>query len=90
MKPASVAPPDDVGNDASHARARRCRAPPIAGSIEYEGDVDWYRLSARTGQRYHITLDRRGQSGDALGDPLLRVLERDGTELAINDDAAKA
>ena len=29
----------------------------ISGAIEYEGDVDWYRFSARTGNRYRITND---------------------------------
>ena len=35
-----------------HARARRRRAAPSTGNIEYEGDIDWYRFSARTGNRY--------------------------------------
>lgn len=80
----SVLPPDAVGNDAS-TRARIAPGRAVAGELEYEGDVDWYRLDARRGQRYRITLDRvEGEAG--LGDPYLRVLDSDGTELAANDD----
>jgi hypothetical protein len=81
---ASPIPPDDAGNDAS-TRARVTPGRPVNGNIEYEGDVDWYRLAARLGQRYRISLARSGDDG--LGDPLLRVLDRDGAELAVNDDS---
>jgi hypothetical protein len=79
-------PADAVGNDAT-TRARVTPGQTASGSIEAEGDVDWYRLSVRTGQRYHITLDGAGDANDALADPLLRVLDRDGAELAMSDDS---
>ncbi|MGH6951567.1 MAG: PPC domain-containing protein [Vitreimonas sp.] len=82
---AAQAPADDAGNDAS-TRRRASVGRATNGSIEYEGDVDWYRLSARTGQRYTITLTG-GEGEGALGDPLLRVLDREGVELAANDDS---
>lgn len=78
-------PPDDAGNDATtRARVQPGRA--VNGELEYEGDVDSYRLSARAGQRYHITL--RGADGAAtpLPDPLLRIADADGNELMSNDD----
>ncbi len=56
---ATVLPPDAVGNDAS-TRARINAGAPANGSLDYPGDVDWYRFSARTGQMYTITL-----AGDA-------------------------
>jgi hypothetical protein len=77
-------PADDVGNDAA-TRARVATGRTATGELEYEGDVDWYRLSVRTGNRYRIGLEGAGDGG--LNDPLLRVLDRDGNELAINDDA---
>jgi hypothetical protein len=77
-------PPDDAGGDAS-TRARVAVGRTSNGNIEYEGDIDWYRLSARTGNRYNITLAGAGEGG--LGDPVLRVLDRDGNVLAENDDA---
>lgn len=79
----SALPADDAGNDAS-TRARVNPGRAVNGAIEYEGDVDWYRLSARTGQRYRITLTSAGDS--PLGDPFLRVLDSDGNELAMSDD----
>lgn len=81
----SSIPPDAVGNDAS-TRARIYAGRQVNGQLEYEGDTDWYRFSARTGQTYQITLS--GADGaNALGDPLLRVLDRDGNEIATNDDS---
>ena len=77
-------PPDDAGGDAS-TRARVAVGRTSNGNIEYEGDIDWYRLPARTGNRYNITLAGAGEGG--LGDPVLRVLDRDGNVLAENDDA---
>ncbi len=82
---ASPIPPDDVGNDA-RTRGRIVSGRAAAGNIEYEGDVDWYRLSARTGQRYRISL--AGAEGEAgLGDPLLRVRDSEGVELTSSDDS---
>lgn len=77
-------PADDVGNDAS-TRARAAAGRTTSGNIEYEGDVDWFRFSARTGNRYQITLAGAGEGG--LGDPTLRIIDRDGNDLAMNDDA---
>jgi hypothetical protein len=79
------APTDDVGNDAS-TRARIQAGRTVTGNIEYEGDGDFYRLSARTNQRYSITLSNAGGDG-GLADPFLRVVDGEGNELASNDDA---
>jgi len=78
-------PPDSVGNDVN-TRARIAAGRPVSGQLEFEGDADWYRFSARTGQRYRITLEG-AEGGEPLGDPLLRVLDREGNELAMNDDS---
>lgn len=77
-------PADNAAGDAS-TRARAAAGRTTNGNIEYEGDVDWYRFAARTGNRYQVTLSGVGEGG--LGDPILRVLDRDGNELAVNDDA---
>jgi hypothetical protein len=83
---ATVLPPDEVGNDAS-TRARVGAGAPVNGSLDYGGDVDWYRFSARTGQMYTITLAGTQGAANALADPLLRVLDSRGTEIASNDDS---
>ncbi len=80
----AAVPPDDVGNDRS-TRARIRSGQTVTGNIESEGDVDWYRLTARTGQTYHITLATAGEGG--LGDPMLRIIDAQGNELAVNDDS---
>ncbi|MGE0741516.1 MAG: PPC domain-containing protein [Hyphomonadaceae bacterium] len=84
---AAEIPPDDIGNDAS-TRGRINVGRPVTGNIEYEGDFDWYRFNGRSDQRYTISLARAGDDG--LGDPILRVLDRDGNELAGNDDSGEA
>jgi hypothetical protein len=81
---AGPVPPDDAGNDAS-TRAQVTAGRAITGSLESEGDVDWYRLRARTNQRYTITLNG-GQDSGQLPDPLLRVIDGEGNEIASNDD----
>ncbi len=80
----AAVPPDAAGNDAT-TRARLVPGTPITGNIESQGDSDWYRLSARRGQRYHITLSSAEQDG--VNDTLLRVVDRNGAELASNDDS---
>lgn len=77
-------PPDNAGNDAS-TRGRIRSGQTVNGNIEYEGDVDWYRLSARTGQTYRIALAGAGEGG--LSDSYLRVVDAQGNELAANDDS---
>ena len=77
-------PADDARADNS-TRARAAVGRTSTGNIEYEGDVDWYRFAARTGNRYTVTLAGAGDNG--LGDPVLRVVDRDGNELAANDDS---
>lgn len=82
---AEAVPADDAGGDAS-TRARASAGRTTNGNLEYEGDVDWYRFAARSGNRYQITL--AGVGGDSgLGDPVLRILDADGNELAMSDDS---
>ena len=52
-------PPDDAGGGRHHARPLHAAGRTTNGNIEYEGDIDWYRFAARTGNRYRITLERR-------------------------------
>jgi hypothetical protein len=81
----SVAPPDDAGNDASSG-ASVAPGQAVNGELESQGDADWYRLNARQGQIYHISLAGNTDSSAPLPDPLLRIVSADGEELAINDD----
>ncbi len=83
---ATTLPADAVGNDAT-TQARISAGAPVNGSLDYPGDVDWYRFSARTGQMYAITLAGAQGAAHALADPLLRVLDAHGAEIAQNDDS---
>ncbi len=75
----------DIGNDAS-TRARLAPGRDVAGVLEQEGDVDWYRLAVRSGQRYRIALNG-GDGEGQLSDPMLRLLDANGGEILTNDDA---
>ena len=82
---ASAVPADDAGNDAQ-TRARVTPGRTLTGTLEYEGDVDWYRLNARAGRSYRITLQTPEGREDGLADPLLQVVDAEGNQLAYNDD----
>lgn len=83
---AAAIPPDDAGDDAS-TRATATTGRDINGAIEYEGDSDWYRLNVRTGQRYRIALNTNAGAETPLGDPYLRLVDSEGTELNASDDS---
>jgi hypothetical protein len=83
---AAAIPPDDAGDDAS-TRATATTGRDINGAIEYEGDSDWYRLSVRPGQRYRIALTTNPNAETPLGDPYLRLVDSEGTELNASDDS---
>lgn len=80
----SVVPPDDFGGDAS-TNARLTPGQDATGVIGDDGDADWFRLTVRSGQIYRIAL--AGDGSDALADPVLSIVDRDGNELAGNDDS---
>lgn len=82
---AAPAPADDYSAD-QRTRGRLAAGRPVSGTLETEGDVDWFRLSVRAGNVYRISLSGAADSENPVGDPLLRVLDRDGEQLAFNDD----
>lgn len=83
---ASAVPPDNAGNDQT-TRARIAPGQTVAGALEYGGDTDWFRLTTRTGQMYHIYLDGAGEGDAKLSDPLLILHSANGEEISRNDDA---
>ncbi|MEP1962403.1 M10 family metallopeptidase C-terminal domain-containing protein, partial [Tateyamaria sp.] len=52
------------------------------GTISSISDEDWVRISLTEGETYSISLD-----GLTLSDPLVRIYDASGRELARNDDA---
>lgn len=59
-----------------------------AGTVNYLGDHDWYRVSLVAGMRYEFRLNATGGTGvPALGDPFLRLRFDNGYILFSDDDA---
>jgi len=54
------------------------------GSLSFDGDVDWVAIDFLADQEYTINLT--GLAPSALGDPLLRILDDQGNEVAFADD----
>jgi hypothetical protein len=80
---------DSVSADAPNSDATQIRIAPSAnvqGVLSPAGDADWYRLRVREGRLYTLALSNLGEGEGALADPLLRVIGRDGEQIAVNDD----
>lgn len=82
---ATTAPPDDFTAD-NRTRGRATVGGTVSGTLEIEGDTDWFRLNVRSGHVYRISLNGSAESDSPLPDPLLRLLDRDGEQLDFNDD----
>lgn len=57
------------------------------GVLEAAGDRDWHRIDLQGGNLYDIALRGLGGRSDALADPLMRIVDRNGNVLLFNDDA---
>ncbi|MBH67104.1 MAG: hypothetical protein CMM58_02005 [Rhodospirillaceae bacterium] len=58
----------------------------VSGELETGGDKDVFSFSGSAGSSYTIDLRGAPSSLGTLSDPLLRVLDADGTSLAQDDD----
>jgi hypothetical protein len=59
----------------------------IEAALDFPNDRDWYRIRLEAGQSYRFTLVSSGEP--ALGDPLIRVYDNSGGELAVDDDGGE-
>lgn len=71
--------PGDLSTDATIAVGDT-----FNGSLDEEGDTDWFRIELDAGETIEIALT--GVGLNELRNPLLRVRDADGTILAENDD----
>lgn len=78
-------PPDNAGGD-RRTRGRISVGDVVHGGLEFAQDRDWFRIRLREGQSYRFTLSGDDSNGEALGDPLLRLIGPDGEEIAMDDD----
>ncbi len=58
----------------------------VSDTLEVSEDQDWFRIELVAGQRYTFGLERSG--ANPLEDPLVRLLDSNGLEIAQNDDGA--
>ncbi|MBL8583610.1 MAG: pre-peptidase C-terminal domain-containing protein, partial [Rhizobiaceae bacterium] len=54
-------------------------------SLDYLGDTDWIAFFGFAGEQFQVDLN--GAGGDPLGDPLLRVYDASGLQMAMDDDS---
>lgn len=80
---AERAPTDNLAAN-NRTRGRLNVGASVDGEIDFERDSDWYRVRLEEGQSYRFTLVSSG--ANPLGDPLLRLHNANGDELAVDDD----
>ncbi|MGC4002301.1 MAG: PPC domain-containing protein [Pirellulales bacterium] len=61
---------------------------PVAfnGIIQTDGDVDWFKFSAKKGEQYDVRVHARGTLRSPL-DPVLSINNDKGNQIASNDDS---
>lgn len=57
----------------------------ITGTIEVDGDLDWYAVQLTAGQRYQFSMT--GTSPTNPIDPYLEMMDASGNQLTFNDDS---
>ena len=80
-----VAPPDDFAADIG-TTGRLTVGAPMNGHIEMADDEDWFAVGLNAGETYIITQEGEPTGMGSLPDPLIRVIDSNGTEVAWNDD----
>ena len=58
----------------------------LIGNIETGGDTDWFKVSLTAGITYQIGLAGATVGGGSIFDPILRLMNASGVQVAYNDD----
>ena len=74
----------DVPGDSS-TRAELAVGGEVAGTIDYSGETDWYRVAVQAGHTYVVDI-----VGHSLGAPFVNLLDAEGNYLPIGDADANA
>jgi hypothetical protein len=85
---AQAARSEAAGQDVTvtaRTRGRAAIGAEVTGVLSPEGDKDWYKIRLEAGQTYRIGVSGAGE--EPLSDPLVRVLDRSGAEVATDDDS---
>lgn len=78
-----TAPVDAIAGNTSTSAALSPSLPQNS-TVDLPGDQDWFRISLTAGSRYDFALN--ATTGSSL-DTYMRLLDGNGTQLAVNDDA---
>ena len=77
---------DDYAGDTTTAGVLTLGTPQT-GSVEASFDEDWFAFEVTEGTTYVFNLDADTSNGNALIDTYLRLLDSNGVQLDLNDDA---
>lgn len=76
--------PIDAASANVYTRGRLALGQSVTSDLGFPSDSDWYRIRLTEGETYRFRLHSDGDP--ALADPLLRVRDARGEELAMDDD----
>ena len=79
---------DDFGN-APGATGQISVGSSAIGNLETDGDVDWFAVTLDGGTAYTVDVEGRRTGGGSLGDPLVRIYDTTGAEVAMDDDSGE-
>lgn len=58
----------------------------VEGTLDFDRDTDWYRVTLTADSIYQIDLQGAPSGVGTIADPLLRVFNSGGTQVALDDD----
>ncbi len=84
LSAAEYTQPTDSIPATAQTSARLALGAPVTGQVDFDGDTDWYAVQLRANQLYRFTLQSAASGG--IPDPVLRLVNAEGEEIASNDD----
>jgi FG-GAP-like repeat/Bacterial pre-peptidase C-terminal domain len=79
-------PPDDFPGSTATAGVVNVGGS-VAGTVQFAGDHDWFRVTLAAGQEYRFDLEGLPTNNGTLDDPFLTVRDAAGKEVASDDDS---
>jgi len=76
---------DDFAGDSSTTGVITVGGGNSSGTLEVNGDDDWFAFTVEAGEFIDVFLRGTGGAGE-LGDPFLRIYDAEGNLVAMNDD----
>jgi Ca2+-binding RTX toxin-like protein len=81
--------PDDFADsfaDTTHPFGQLTVGTPFIGALQAIGDRDWFAVTLNSGTDYVVYLTGADGGGGTLKDPVLRLHDASGAQVAFNDD----